>query len=76
MSGFFPYQNPKYAFVIVLENGPVDTVYGAGKTSRDVLKWIAENRPQYAGISKKESITEEATSTEIEAGIEEGVTPL
>lgn len=76
MSGYFPYQNPKYAFVVVLENGPVDTTYGAGKTSRDILKWIAENRPSYAGMSKKEPVLEEATSTEPEAGIEEGVTPL
>lgn len=76
MTGFFPYQSPKYAFVIVLENGPVDTTYGAGKTSRDILKWIADNRPSYAGMSKKEPVLEEATSTEYEAGIEEGVTPL
>jgi len=76
MSGYFPYQNPKYAFVVVLENGPVDTTYGAGKTSRDILKWIAENRPSYAGLSKKEPISDEVTSTEPETGIEEGVTPL
>ena len=76
MSGFFPYKEPKYAFVVVLENGPVDTTYGAGKTTRDILKWIAENRPQYAGIQKKESILEDATSTQVDVGIEEGVTPL
>lgn len=76
MSGYFPYQNPKYAFVVVLENGPVDTTYGAGKTSRDILKWIAENRPSYAGLSKKEPISDEVTSTEPETGIEEGVAPL
>jgi len=76
MSGYFPYQNPKYTFVVVLENGPVDTTYGAGKTSRDILKWIAENRPSYAGLSKKEPISDEVTSTEPETGIEEGVTPL
>lgn len=78
MSGFFPYKNPKYAFVIVLENGPVDTVYGAGKTTRDILKWIAENRPQYAGILKTEETLEEETNTQeaTSTGIEEGVTPL
>jgi penicillin-binding protein 2 len=76
MSGYFPYQSPKYAFVVVLENGPVDTVYGAGKTTRDILKWIADNRPQYAGMSKKAPVLEEIISTEPEAGMEEGVTPL
>lgn len=76
MTGFFPYQNPKYVFVIVLENGPVDTSYGAGKTTRDILRWIALNRPQYAGLIKREVPNEEATSTQIETGIEEGITPL
>lgn len=74
MTGFFPYNKPKYAFAIVLENGPVDTLYGAGKTSRDVLKWIAENRPQYAGMPKKEKVEEPKEA--INQGLEEGVTPL
>lgn len=74
MTGFFPYQKPKYAFVTVLENGPEDTTYGAGKTTRDILKWIRDNRPSYAGIQEEGTDIEEATSTG--AGIEEGVTPL
>ncbi len=76
MTGFFPYQNPKYAFVVVLENGPVDTVYGAGKTTRDILRWIKDNRPTYAGMQKKEPILEQEVPVEVEIGLEEGVTPL
>ncbi len=72
MSGFFPYNDPKYAFVIVLENGPDNTSHGAGRTSYDVMTWIAQNRPQYAGIVSRipsnQTDTPQATSTE------EGVT--
>ncbi len=76
MTGFFPYQNPRYAFVVVLENGPVDTVFGAGKTSRDILQWIAQNRPQYAEIRNEDPRSNATTTEEVETGLEEGVTPL
>ncbi len=77
MTGYFPYKDPQYAFVVVLENGPVDTSYGAGKTTRDILKWIAEHRPQYAGMERAEVFeSEEDLGNQFQSGIEEGVTPL
>lgn len=62
MSGYFPYENPKYSFVIVLENGPVNTSHGAGKVSYTTLRWIAENRPYYASKAQGASIS---TSTNV-----------
>lgn len=76
MTGFFPYEKPKYAFAIVLENGPENTTYGAGKTTKDILRWIAENRPQYAGMPKKETVEEVEQNTNETPGIEEVVRPL
>ena len=62
--------------MVVLENGPVDTVFGAGKTSRDILQWIAQNRPQYAEIRNEDPKPNATTTEEVETGLEEGVTPL
>lgn len=45
--GFFPYENPRYAFAIVLERGPSDNLVGALFVFRGVLEWMAENTPEY-----------------------------
>ncbi len=72
MSGYFPYENPKYSFVIVLENGPSTTSYGASRVSYATLKWIAQNRPSYTGLITNNEIS---TSTAIQFE-EEGVTDV
>ncbi|MEA4910746.1 Peptidoglycan D,D-transpeptidase MrdA [bioreactor metagenome] len=46
MVGYFPYENPKYAFAVILENGPVDAP-GASWAIKPVLEYIAENGEQY-----------------------------
>jgi len=45
--GFFPYENPKYSFVVLMERGPVNTQIGGVHVSRQFLLWMAENRPEY-----------------------------
>ena len=44
--GFFPYENPRYAFTIVMERAPAGTLSGAPAAMRTVLEWIVENRPE------------------------------
>jgi penicillin-binding protein 2 len=47
ITGFFPYENPKYAFVIIMEKGPEANTIGAMSVMRQVLDFIALNRPEY-----------------------------
>ena len=45
--GFFPYQNPKYAFVILMESGPSSGTVGASSIMRQLLDWMSVNTPEY-----------------------------
>lgn len=45
--GFFPYENPKYAFTILMESGPSSGVVGASSIMRSLLDWMSLNTPEY-----------------------------
>lgn len=45
--GFFPYENPKYAFTIMMEAGPNTTSVGASSIMRGLLDWMSLNTPEY-----------------------------
>ncbi len=47
VSGFFPYDNPQYAFAIIMEKGPVANTLGGVYVMRQVLDWMHQNRPEY-----------------------------
>jgi penicillin-binding protein 2 len=45
--GFFPYNNPKYAFAIIMEKGPVTNTMGGVYIMRQVFDWMYLNTPEY-----------------------------
>jgi len=45
--GFFPYENPKYAFTIMMEAGPSTNSIGASSIMRQLLDWMSTNTPEY-----------------------------
>jgi penicillin-binding protein 2 len=45
--GFFPYENPKYAFTIMMEAGPSTNGVGASSIMRQLLDWMSMNTPEY-----------------------------
>lgn len=45
--GFFPYQNPKYAFTIMMEAGPATNDASASSIMRQLLDWMSINTPEY-----------------------------
>jgi penicillin-binding protein 2 len=47
ISGFFPYENPKYAFVVIMEKGPAANTTGGVYIMRQTLDWLLANRPEY-----------------------------
>lgn len=46
-TGFFPYDNPRYAFVIIMEKGDRHNVIGGVAVSRALFDWMAVNTPEY-----------------------------
>ena len=49
--GFFPYDNPKYAFTIIMEHGPSKNTIGALYIARQLFEWMAKNTPEYLEVN-------------------------
>ena len=47
MTGFFPYENPRYAFAVVMESGSRHNLIGAGAAMRQTIDWMNANTPEY-----------------------------
>ncbi len=47
VGGFWPYDNPKYAFVMMLERRPIGNVLGSFTAARELFDWMATNTPEY-----------------------------
>ena len=45
--GYWPYENPKYAFTVVMERGPVTNLTGATYVMRQLLDWMHIHTPEY-----------------------------
>jgi penicillin-binding protein 2 len=45
--GFFPYQDPKFAFVVTMERGPVHNLIGGVSVMRRMMEWFAHTKPEY-----------------------------
>jgi penicillin-binding protein 2 len=56
--GFFPYEEPKYVFVTLLEQGPKNNLFGSAPTMSGVLDWLIKNRPEYLGLPPREAEAE------------------
>ncbi|MEN9338011.1 MAG: hypothetical protein RIQ41_325 [Candidatus Parcubacteria bacterium] len=42
ISGFFPYDNPKYVFVVIMEKGSVLNTHGAIFAARETIEWMRD----------------------------------
>lgn len=47
VNGFFPYDNPRYAFIVMMERGPRANLYGATSVMREVFDWMHANNSEY-----------------------------
>lgn len=47
VTGYFPYENPKYSFVIMMERVDVKNPYGATFVMKGTLEWMVANTPEY-----------------------------
>ncbi len=46
VTGFFPYEHPRYAFVLLLEHGPYKNLYGAPGVMLSAFEWMHGNRQE------------------------------
>ncbi len=47
VTGFFPYENPRYAFIVQMERGPRSNLFGASLVMRELLDWMSVYTPEY-----------------------------
>ncbi|MFH1656491.1 MAG: penicillin-binding transpeptidase domain-containing protein [Candidatus Nealsonbacteria bacterium] len=47
ITGFFPYENPKYAFIVLMESGPSSGSIGATYIMSQMINWMYLNTPEY-----------------------------
>ncbi|MFC1730662.1 penicillin-binding transpeptidase domain-containing protein [candidate division KSB1 bacterium] len=47
VTGFFPYDDPKYAFIVIMEKGPEGNLVGAASVMRGYIEWINIHAPEY-----------------------------
>lgn len=53
-AGFFPYEEPRYAFILMMDKAPRSNALGATRIMGDVVEWMSKNRPEYLGIESEE----------------------
>jgi penicillin-binding protein 2 len=47
VTGFYPYEEPKYAFIFLMEHGPRANLFGSSPAFNQFLDWVALNAPEY-----------------------------
>ena len=47
ITGFFPYENPRYAFTVLVEKGPSTNTVGAAYAMGPMLEWLTIYAPEY-----------------------------
>jgi penicillin-binding protein 2 len=52
--GFFPYENPKYAFIVLMEAGPAVGTVGASTIMRGLFDWMYWETPEYFDLPKRD----------------------
>ncbi|PIW97346.1 hypothetical protein COZ82_00045 [Candidatus Kaiserbacteria bacterium CG_4_8_14_3_um_filter_38_9] len=48
-AGFWPYEKPRYAFVLLMEKAPSNNTLGATRVMGQVFDWMASHHPEYFG---------------------------
>ena len=49
-AGYWPYEDPQYAFIILMEHAPYANRLGGTRLMGDVMEWISVHRPEMLGI--------------------------
>jgi penicillin-binding protein 2 len=58
-AGFWPYEDPKYAFILMMDKAPRSNALGATRIMGGVFDWMAINRPEYINPSLTPALSED-----------------
>lgn len=53
-AGYFPYEDPQYAFILMMDRAPRSNMLGGTRVMGDIVEWMSTNRPEYLGIEPAE----------------------
>lgn len=53
-AGFWPYEDPQYAFILMMDHAPRSNALGATRIMGDVVEWMSVHRPEYLGLESVE----------------------
>lgn len=46
-AGFWPYEKPRFAYILMMDQAPRSNALGAGRIMGEVMEWMSVNRPEY-----------------------------
>ena len=49
-AGYWPYEDPQYAFVLMMDKAPRSNALGATRIMGDVVEWMSKHMPEYLGL--------------------------
>lgn len=50
-AGYWPYEDPQYSFILMMDQAPRSNALGATRIMGDVVEWMSTHRPEYLGIT-------------------------
>lgn len=53
-AGFFPHEEPKYAFILMMDKAPRSNALGGTRVMGDIVEWMSIHKPEYLGIETEE----------------------
>ncbi|MEN9920535.1 MAG: hypothetical protein RL538_428 [Candidatus Parcubacteria bacterium] len=46
-AGFWPYEEPRFAYILMMDHAPRSNALGAGRIMGEIMEWMSVNRPEY-----------------------------
>ena len=60
-AGFWPYEEPRFAYILMMDHAPRSNALGAGRIMGEVMEWISVHRPEYFKAASALETKEETT---------------
>ncbi len=60
-AGFWPYEEPRFAYILMMDHAPRSNALGAGRIMGEVMEWISVNRPDYLKAESQLKTSDETT---------------
>lgn len=58
-AGYFPYDDPKYSFILLMDRAPSTNTLGATTVMENVIEWMSIHRRDYLGLAPLATSTQE-----------------